>query len=199
MGCIRQGCQPMTSNFNPFPYDPDAARQLLADAGYPDGIELTVRTAQVETENRVLNAIAATVADAGITLNVNSTEASVYTTDRNACTMQLGSIGWGMDYPDPENMVVLVSRTGASRTNCGYGDLDVSQQIADLTAQGVATPLGPERDAIFKQIEQIAIGDQVMIIPIYNGVTTRLISSRLGGTPIDNNGTQRYALITLNQ
>jgi ABC-type oligopeptide transport system substrate-binding subunit len=96
-------------------------------------------------------------------------------------------------------MVVLVSKSGASRKNCGYGDIDASQQIADLTAQGVSTPLGADRDAIFKQIEQVAIADNVMIIPIYYGVTTRLISSRVGGTPIDNNGTQRFALIKLSQ
>jgi ABC-type transport system substrate-binding protein len=198
-GLYPPGLTTYDASFNPFPYDPEAAKKLLADAGYPNGIELTVRTGQVETENRVLNAIAATVADAGITLNVNSTEASVYTSDRNACTMQLGSIAWSMDYPDPENMVVLVSASGASRKACGYGEIDASQQVADLTAQGKSAPLGADRDATFKQIGQIAIADNVMIIPLYYGVTTRLVNPRLGGMPIDNNGTQRYALIKLGQ
>ncbi len=184
------------ADFNPFERDLDEVRSLLADAGYPDGIELTVRTDQNETENRVLNAMAATVAEAGITLNVNSTEASVYTEDRTACTMEMGGIRWGMDYPDPENMVVLLLPNAATRVNCGYGDIDVAPEIADLYAQGISLPLGEERDAIFRQIESIAM-ENVMIIPVYHGATTRLVSSRLGGQPLDANGTMRFALIDL--
>ncbi|HEX2619537.1 MAG TPA: ABC transporter substrate-binding protein [Phototrophicaceae bacterium] len=196
VGLYPPGLTTHDDSFNPFPHDVEAAKALLADAGYPDGIELTIRTDQNETENRVLNAIAATVAEAGITFVVNSTEASVYTQDRTACTMELGGIRWGMDYPDPENMVVLLLPNAATRVNCGYGDVDVYPQIKELYDQGVSMPLGADRDAVFRQIEQIAM-DNVLILPVYHGVSTRLVSSRLGGTPVDNNGVMRFALIKL--
>jgi peptide/nickel transport system substrate-binding protein len=183
-------------DFAPFERDLDEVRRLLTDAGYPDGIELIVRTDQNETENRVLNAMAATVAEAGITLIVNSTEASVYTQDRTACTMEMGGIRWTMDYPDPENMVVLLLPNAATRVNCGYGTVDVAPQIEALYNQGISLPLGAERDAIFREIEQIAM-DSVLIIPVYHGAASRLVSSRLGGMPIDNNGTIRFALMDL--
>lgn len=182
--------------FNPFVRDLDEVRALLTDAGYPDGIELTVRTDQNETENRVLNAVAATVAEAGINLIVNSTEASLYTTDRTECTMQMGGIRWTMDYPDPENMVVLVLPNAATRVNCGYGTVDVAEEIAELYARGVSLPFGEERDAVFRELQQISM-DNVLIIPVYHGAMTRLVSSRLGGMPIDNNGTVRFALMDL--
>ncbi|MBK8027569.1 MAG: ABC transporter substrate-binding protein [Chloroflexi bacterium] len=183
-------------DYQPFERNIEEARQLLADAGYPNGIELTVRTDQNETENRVLNAMAATVAEAGITFIVNSTEASVYTQDRTACTMEMGGIRWTMDYPDPENMVVLLLPNAATRVNCGYGDVDVAGEIGTLYNQGISMPLGPERDAVFGQIEQIAM-DNVLILPVYHGATSRLVRSRLGGMPIDNNGTIRFALMQL--
>jgi peptide/nickel transport system substrate-binding protein len=195
-GLFPPGLSAHDPEYTPFVRDVEAARALLAEAGYPDGIELTIRTDQNETENRVLNAIAATVADAGITLNVNSTEASVYTQDRTACTMQLGGIRWTMDYPDPENMVVLVLPNAPTRVNCGYGTVDVAPEIDALYTQAISLPLGEERDAIFRQIERIAI-DNVLIVPVYHGTTTRLVSSRLGVQPIDNNGTIRFASITL--
>jgi ABC-type transport system substrate-binding protein len=195
-GLYPPGLTTFDPDFAPFERDLDEVRQLLTDAGYPNGIELTVRTDQNETENRVLNAMAATVAEAGITLIVNSTEASVYTQDRTACTMEMGGIRWTMDYPDPENMVVLLLPNAATRVNCGYGTVDVAPQIEALYNQGISLPIGAERDAIFREIERIAM-DSVLIIPVYHGAASRLVSSRLGGMPIDNNGTIRFALMDL--
>lgn len=196
VGLYPPGLTTYDADFNPFERNLDEARSLLAEAGYPDGIELTVRTDQNEVENRVLNAIAATVAEAGITFNVNSTEATVYTTDRTACTMELGGIRWSMDYPDPENMVVLLLPNASTRVNCGYGTVDVAGEINDLYTQGISMPFGEERDGVFRQIEQIAM-DNVLIVPVYHGLFTRLVNPRLGGTPIDNNGMLRFGLIDL--
>ncbi len=195
-GLYPPGLSTYDADFAPFERNIEEAKQLLADAGYPDGIELIVRTDQNETENRVLNAISATVAEAGINLIVNSTEASIYTEDRTNCTMQFGGIRWTMDYPDPENMVVLLLPNAATRVNCGYGETEAYPEIQALYDQGIATPLGEERDAIFRQIEQIAM-ENVLILPVYHGATTRLVSSRLGGQPLDNNGVARFHLIEL--
>ena len=195
-GLYPPGLPAYDENYKQVERDIEKAKALLAEAGYPDGIELTVRTDQNETENRVLNAIAATVAEAGITFNVNSTEASVYTQDRTDCTMEMGGIRWGMDYPDPENMVVLVLANSASRRNCGYGDVDVAAEIQELYNQGISMPLGEERDEVFRQIQKLAI-DNVLILPVYNGATTRLVSPRVGGLPIDSAGTIRLDYIVL--
>jgi len=190
------GLSAYDKDYNPFPYDPEAAKKLLAEAGYPNGIELTVRNDVDEVGNRVLNAITQSAAPAGIKFNVNVTEASVYTQDRNACTMEMGYIRWTMDYPDPENMVTLLLPNAATRVNCGYGEVAVAKQIDELYNKAISMPLGAERDSVFREIEKIAM-DEVLIIPIFHRVTTYLVSSRLGGTPVDSAANRRFDLIDL--
>ncbi len=53
-----------------YPYDPDMARQLLADAGYPDGIELGLLYYDDPNYARVAAVLAEQLADVGITLNI---------------------------------------------------------------------------------------------------------------------------------
>jgi peptide/nickel transport system substrate-binding protein/oligopeptide transport system substrate-binding protein len=196
-GIIPPGLSAFDPNYNPFPHDIQKAKDLLKEAGYPEGIDLTVRTGQVETENRVLGAIQQQVAEANIRLTINSTEKSVYDKDRGDCTMQMGTIAWGMDYPDPDNVVFLIgSAASGSRKNCGYGDSPVAKQIDDLLAKGSAMPVGPDRDAVYRQAEKLGL-DLAVIIPIYHGTRSVLVNSRLGGTPVDANSIIRFALIKL--
>lgn len=195
-GIIPPGLASYDPSYKPYEYNIEKAKALLAEAGYPNGIELTVRTGQVETENRVLAAIQQQVADAGITLKIDSTEKSVYDSDRGACKMQMGTIGWGMDYPDADDVVFLMGPASAgSRMNCGITAEDPTvKQIGDLLAKGSTMALGADRDAVYREAEKIGI-DAALIIPIYHGTRSALVSSRLTGTAIDANSIIRFALI----
>ncbi|MEO8606455.1 MAG: ABC transporter substrate-binding protein [Chloroflexota bacterium] len=196
-GLIPPGISAFDPNYNPAPYDIDAAKALLADAGYPDGVDITVRTGQVETENRVLAAIQQQVADAGIRLNINSTEKSVYDDDRGKCNMQAGTVSWGMDYPDADDVVFLIGNAGSgSRFNCGYtNDNPVVKQVTDLLAQGSTMPLGPERDAIYRQAEKVGM-DAQLVITLYHGTRSALVNPRVGSNVIDANSIIRFDLMT---
>jgi ABC-type transport system substrate-binding protein len=185
-------------NLNDFPHDIAKAKDLLAQAGYPDGVDITVRTQQVETENRVLAAIQQQVAEAGIRLTVNSTESGVYTQDRTTCNMQLGSIGWTNDYPDADDILPLVASAGGGRGACGYDGSKVPaiKQIDDLLAQGSKLPVGPDRDKLYAEADKIAM-DNVLVIPVYHPTRSVLVNPRLGGVTVDADSIVRYDLMTV--
>ena len=53
-------------------YDPEHARQLLAEAGYADGLELKLVICAVDFQEKIATAIQAMLAEVGITLNIES-------------------------------------------------------------------------------------------------------------------------------
>ncbi|MBV7327217.1 hypothetical protein KFU94_02950 [Chloroflexi bacterium TSY] len=62
----------------PYAYDPDKARELLAEAGYPDGFETTLAfTPQWDKGKEMAETIAAYLQDVGVTAELLSMEAAV--------------------------------------------------------------------------------------------------------------------------
>ena len=54
-----------------YPYDPDMARQLLAEAGYPDGFKLDVLSVRFAGIDMMAEAVAGQLAEVGIDVNLN--------------------------------------------------------------------------------------------------------------------------------
>ncbi len=53
------------------PYDPELAKQLLADAGYPDGFEFTLDTPTYDPHPLVAEFVKSELAKIGVTVNIN--------------------------------------------------------------------------------------------------------------------------------
>ena len=56
------------------PYDPDAAKALLAEAGYPDGFKTTIRVPQMSYATRSSEVLQALLAEIGVTVEIVPTE-----------------------------------------------------------------------------------------------------------------------------
>ncbi|ARU04831.1 peptide ABC transporter substrate-binding protein [Comamonas serinivorans] len=84
---------PMTPDFGPyyeklatmpeavkelFTYNPDKAKKLLAEAGYPNGFSVKVQTSSVNTNNEVLSIVASQLAKVGVKLEIQVLEYPAY-------------------------------------------------------------------------------------------------------------------------
>ncbi len=94
---------PGALNSTPFSKDVEKAKQLLAEAGYPNGFEITLTTPPVYPYADIASKIKADLEEIGIQVKiVQMTAAEMYEKYRKQ-GLEIVLAGWGCDYPDPDN------------------------------------------------------------------------------------------------
>lgn len=104
------------SDYTPYTYDVEKAKALLAEAGYPDGVTLTMQCISREPDNTVMQVLQQQMSAAGITLVLESMErtewVSIWTTEH---TGQLGLAK--MTVPRVDAYVQLNTNMGETSAN----------------------------------------------------------------------------------
>ena len=82
---LTEGLLGYNSALKPVPYDPAKAKQLLAQAGYPNGFDLTLNgpTGRYPADVDILTAVAAQLAKVGVRAQANPMNTSVWATKLN--------------------------------------------------------------------------------------------------------------------
>lgn len=89
-----------------YPYDPEGARALLAEAGYPDGFDTELYAYNVAPNDRIAQAIQADLAEIGLNVALRTQAQSTVIEAGGAGEAPLiwsGGMAWIADYPDPNN------------------------------------------------------------------------------------------------
>ncbi|MDP9096992.1 MAG: ABC transporter substrate-binding protein [Pseudomonadota bacterium] len=87
----------------PFRFDPARAKALLAEAGYPDGLDLTFDHASSSPRAEIAQALQAQFRQVGIRLTLQAGEGRQVLTKVRARQHQLAVLLWGSDYFDPHS------------------------------------------------------------------------------------------------
>jgi peptide/nickel transport system substrate-binding protein len=99
---------------SPYPYDPERARALLAEAGYPDGFTVRLETpnGRYVSDVQVAQAIAAQLEDVGITVDFAVREYGAYVGDLfSGNAPDLFFLGWGNAVFDADFILYPLVRT----------------------------------------------------------------------------------------
>jgi ABC-type transport system substrate-binding protein len=139
-------------------YDPDAARELLAGAGYPDGFTADILVNTDPTNLSVLQALISDWAAVGITVNPTSVDNAVFldTVINQPDTLSLVMTNWYLDYPDPSNIWEPLLACGGSYNWGLYCNEALDAQFAEANA----IPPSDERWAAFSAFEATIVEDQ---------------------------------------
>ncbi len=147
-----------------YPYDPAKAQELLAEAGYPDGITLTLWAPQGRylKDKEIGEAIQAQLKEVGINAELEIWEWGAYNKAILEHEQQLWVQGWGFVTGDPEALRSLLYSDGPFNSfNLQDPEVDA---LFDL---GVATVDEEGRQAVYNDLQQLLVRDLATIVPIY--------------------------------
>lgn len=150
------------------PFDPEAARALLAEAGYPGGKGFPSFAILYNTaEKHKIIAVAIQQMwkeHLGVDVTLENQDWKVYlaSTANNSMDYDVARAGWIGDFVDPINFIeCFTSENGNNRTGWSSADYD------RYTEESFSAKTVEERFALFQKAEAI-LAEEVPLIPIYH-------------------------------
>lgn len=148
------------------PYDPAAARGLLAAAGYSRAHPLPVIDfyTNVSSTRWLEDELTRQLAEVGIhirTCYLTWPELDERITDGQA---PIFTLTWLADVPDPDSFLYFLFRTGEANNLFAFSDAEVDS----LLAVGRRTKPGPDRFAVYRRAESRVL-EIAPMIPLYHG------------------------------
>jgi peptide/nickel transport system substrate-binding protein len=155
--------------------DPEAARALLAEAGYPDGLDLVLHVPDTGNRPALAAAVQNQWEEAGFNVELSVEPQSIYYGEDGWLEVDFGITGWGSrPYPQFYLDVMLVSDAQWNESRYANPEFDRLVEIAGTTLDE------EERVAAYHEIQRILIEEGPIIIP-YFGPQLAAISDRVQG------------------
>ncbi|MBW7867085.1 MAG: ABC transporter substrate-binding protein [Brumimicrobium sp.] len=159
-------------NVKGFDFNIAKAKQLMSEAGYPDGrgfptITLYVNALEGSAEDKLANAVKKSLKE---NLNVNIDIKLVSIDDREKAIAEGTAIfwraGWIADYPSPSNFLSLFYSKNISEHNTTINPFKYKNETFDkYYEEALQEPNREERMKLFVKCDQIIIDDAV-VMPI---------------------------------
>jgi ABC-type transport system substrate-binding protein len=183
-----------TPETEPFPYDPEMARQLLAESGVSLPIEVTLNYRDVvrgylPQPGIVAQDIQAQLAQVGINITIEVIESGAFLDAADRGELAFYLLGWGADYPDATNFLDVHFGQGASPQ---FGDKD--PQIVDLLNEAGRTADPDARLELYREANA-RIRDFAPMLPIAHGGSGVAFSADIAGAHVSPLGNENFSVM----
>lgn len=176
------------------PFDVAAAKQLMVDAGYPNGfsVQLDCPNDRYNNDEKICQAAVAMLAKIGVNVKLDAIPKSQHFPKIQNRTSDFYMLGWGVPTLDSHYVFEYLYKSDGSWNATGYSNEIVDQATADMLTE---TDLA-KRDAIIQTAWEQAKAD-VVYLPIHHQVIAWAMSDKLD-LPIIANDTPELYWATMN-
>ncbi|MBM7558039.1 ABC transporter substrate-binding protein [Halanaerobacter jeridensis] len=176
-GILPPGMPGYNSDLKGYPYNIEKAKELLKEAGYPDGLpgEYKIIYNTSKQHQRNLEAVQRNLKQIGINVKLVNMDWGTVLSKADKGSFTLMRMGWIADYPDPDNFLHVLfhsKNAGAGGNYAFYKNEDIDKKLEKARKMD----RGEERLDLYQEIEKELINDAPWV-PIYYYSTPVLVQS----------------------
>ena len=203
-GVIPPGFPSYNKDLTGYSYNPDLARELLAESGYADAlasgdfprVTLSISGSFGAAVPAYLEVILEQWnQELGIAVDIQQTEWATFLQDVNDREYQMFALGWVADYPDPENFLDLLFRTGSQNNNTNYSNPEVDRLLAEAAIERDRE----RRFQIYNRVEQMIVDDAPWVWTWFSGEGYALIKPEVSDYFLLQMSIPKYRYIYFNR
>jgi peptide/nickel transport system substrate-binding protein/oligopeptide transport system substrate-binding protein len=181
-GAVPPGLTGHDPELDGYPYDPERARELLAEAGYPGGEglgELTLLYNNDPVDRRLAVFIQASLGEIGADIRLKSLEWAAFLAAVRAGESDIFRGSWVGDFPDAHNFLYTLFHS-ANWGDAGNYSRFESAVVDSLLERAAAVVDRAERVRLYRKVETIVAGEAPWIF-LYHPGQVALLRPEWGG------------------
>ena len=164
----------LSKDFHRFPFDPEASKKLLAEAGYPDGFEVQMDCPndRYVNDEQICQAVVGMLARVGVKVDLNAEPKSKFFASISAAGGYDSSfylLGWTPTTLESFNVFQYIMGCRDPKTNWGGNNVGgyCNPKVDALARKALEEPDEEKRDDIFAEAWRMSLTDDVAYVPLH--------------------------------
>ena len=177
------------------PYDPEQAKALLAEAGYPNGFDMEFAVASdAPTALNVCTIVASYFQQIGVNAQIKQIDAASYYDIRRDGELPSYYGLWSADFNDPDNFLyTFFSRKNTKGRSVNYAN----EEIMNLLDEARVMVDTDARMAAYQKIDDAVVHQDAVTLPLYQRNHLFCLNPRVQGFKVAWNGWNDMSFYTI--
>lgn len=172
-------------------YNPEKSKELLKEAGYPNGFAIDIYQTQDSKATLALNtALQGALSEVGIQLNIIQIDQASYIDMRNQGKLTMYTGNWWGDFGDPDNFLYsLFYSENAKTRSSNYNNPEFDKGLTQ--ARSITDEA--ERAKIYIAMDNLLCSKDCAIAPLYHSIDPSVAQPNLKGLQIPPTATINFS------